>query len=57
VTGQAAWFDLRVAIRKTEAAEESAPQFPPLAFVEADETPLRYGVRFRNKQHKSKASP
>jgi anaerobic selenocysteine-containing dehydrogenase len=57
VTGQAAWFDLRVSIRKTSVVVESAPQFPPLAYAEADEAPLRYGARFRNAQHKSKASP
>src|SRR4030095_11372979 len=28
VTGQAAWFDLRVRIRKAEHAGESLPQFP-----------------------------
>ena len=30
VTGQAAWFDLRVKIEKVEAPEEAAPAFPPL---------------------------
>ncbi len=62
VTGQAAWFDLRVSIRKAPsdaagiaAANESAPQFAPLAFAEADESPLRYGARMRNRQHSSKA--
>ena len=50
VTGQAAWFDLRVSIRKAHAqADESAPQFAPLAFPEADERPLRYGAGFRRK--------
>jgi anaerobic selenocysteine-containing dehydrogenase len=29
VTGQAAWFDLRVAIEKTEPPAESQPHFPP----------------------------
>jgi len=56
VTGQAAWFDLRVSIRKLEAVDESAPQFTPLAFAEAEEKPLRYGVEFRNAQFRSKAS-
>ncbi|HVR81933.1 MAG TPA: molybdopterin dinucleotide binding domain-containing protein, partial [Luteimonas sp.] len=55
VTGQAAWFDLRVNIRKVEHVVESEPQFAPLAYAEADERPLRYGVRFRNAQHRSKA--
>ena len=30
VTGQAAWFDLRVAIRKAAPQQHSAPQFAPL---------------------------
>jgi len=47
VTGQAAWFDLRVAIRKVEARDESAPQFAPLGFDKADDRPLRYGAGFR----------
>ena len=48
VTGQAAWFDLRVAIRKADAtADESAPQFAPLQFHEANERPLRYGAGLR----------
>ncbi|MEO6138471.1 MAG: molybdopterin oxidoreductase family protein [Luteimonas sp.] len=47
VTGQAAWFDLRVSIRRIDAVDESAPQFAPLAFAKADETPLRYGAQFR----------
>ena len=50
VTGQAAWFDLRVSIRKADAqADQSAPQFAPLAFPEADERPLRYGAGFRRR--------
>jgi sulfite dehydrogenase (quinone) subunit SoeA len=57
VTGQAAWFDLRVNIRKVDDATMSAPQLPALAFAEADERPLRYGVGFRNAQHSSKARP
>ena len=56
VTGQAAWFDLRVAIRPV-AADESAPQLPTLAFAEADERPLRYGARFRNEEFRSRAAP
>lgn len=49
VTGQAAWFDLRVRIARAEPASESAPQFPPLQLGEADNRPLRYGAAFRNK--------
>ena len=49
VTGQAAWFDLRVSIRKAEdVQDESAPQFAPLDFAEASEKPLRYGARLRD---------
>jgi len=50
VTGQAAWFDLRVSIRKAEdVKDESAPHFAPLGFAEARETPLRYGAGFRRR--------
>ena len=53
VTGQAAWFDLRVAIRPAAdtALGESEPQLPELAYAEADERPLRYGAGFRTKEH------
>ncbi|WP_408952391.1 molybdopterin oxidoreductase family protein [Lysobacter sp. Hz 25] len=51
VTGQAAWFDLRVSIRKADAAQnargESEPQLAPLAFAQAEPGPLRYGAEFR----------
>ena len=56
VTGQAAWFDLRVTLRKAEPDESTAseraqtqsqPQFAPLAFEPADNRPLRYGAQFR----------
>ncbi|MFL6593441.1 MAG: molybdopterin oxidoreductase family protein [Luteimonas sp.] len=58
VTGQAAWFDLRVSVRRLDArSHESAPQFAPLAYAEADEAPLRYGAGMRNRQHASKARP
>ena len=51
VTGQAAWFDLRVSIRRAGAqTDESAPQFAPLHFKPADERPLRYGAGFRKQQ-------
>ncbi len=48
VTGQAAWFDLRVSIRKAEGADASAqPQFETLPMGEAPAGPLRYGARMR----------
>lgn len=52
VTGQAAWFDLRVAIRKADAAgdAQSQPQFEPLPGPAADDRPLRYGVEFRQRR-------
>ncbi|MEP6634723.1 MAG: molybdopterin oxidoreductase family protein, partial [Luteimonas sp.] len=58
VTGQAAWFDLRVSIRKADAGEsaeefqQSAPQFAPIAFTAADEAPLRYGATMREKRRR-----
>ena len=57
VTGQAAWFDLRVSVRRIDAQHESSPQFATLAYAEADEAPLRYGVGMRIRQHASKARP
>ncbi len=51
VTGQAAWFDLRVSIRKADTAGISAPQFLPIAFDAAEDAPLRYGAAMRNKDH------
>jgi anaerobic selenocysteine-containing dehydrogenase len=47
VTGQAAWFDLRVSIGPVAAADASAPQFAPIAFTAADNQPLRYGADLR----------
>jgi anaerobic selenocysteine-containing dehydrogenase len=55
VTGQAAWFDLRVSIRKADTAGMSAPQFVPLPFAATDDAtrdaPLRYGATMRHKDH------
>ncbi len=45
VTGQAAWFDLRVSIRKAAAGGASAPAFEPLPLGEAGIGVLRYGAR------------
>jgi len=49
VTGQAAWFDLRVAIRKADTAGMSAPQFTALSFDAASNRPLRYGAELRRR--------
>jgi hypothetical protein len=42
VTGQAAWFDLRVAIRRADPAEVATPEFPALGPGARDDRPLRY---------------
>ncbi len=47
VTGQAAWFDLRVRISRADARQDSAPQFATLSHEAEDKTPLRYGAQFR----------
>ena len=51
VTGQAAWFDLRVRIARAADSEAtvSEPQFAPLELGQADDKPLRYGAQFRRK--------
>lgn len=51
VTGQAAWFDLRVSIRRSAQQTHAEPQFEPLDFGTADNTPLRYGARTRARDH------
>ena len=48
VTGQAAWFDLRVAIARADAGECSLPQFAALGAGTGDDRPLRYGAGFRS---------
>jgi len=55
VTGQGAWFDLRVRIAKVEQRADaptserpSEPQFAPIEMGTAGNEPLRYGVRFRD---------
>ena len=50
VTGQAAWFDLRVRLTKADAQATSEPQFAPLPFAEASEAPLRYGADLRGRR-------
>jgi len=53
VTGQAAWFDLRVDIRKaSDDVAASGPRFAPLGFAEADEAPLRYGAALRARAYR-----
>ncbi|MEZ5464041.1 MAG: molybdopterin oxidoreductase family protein [Lysobacteraceae bacterium] len=51
VTGQAAWFDLRVSIRPADQPGESAPQFASLPNAGVgdrhEHVPLRYGASFR----------
>ena len=53
VTGQAAWYDLRVRVEKAPAAEagESAPHFPvlghPASLPSGVPEILRYGNQFR----------
>ncbi len=50
ITGQAAWFDLRVAIRKADTVGMSAPQFGSIEFDAASNTPLRYGAGMRKQR-------
>jgi hypothetical protein len=54
ITGQAAWFDLRVRIDKVsvDAAGQAQPQFAALGFTEADEAPLRYGAKLRARAYR-----
>jgi sulfite dehydrogenase (quinone) subunit SoeA len=59
VTGQAAWFDLRVAITRADAADvaardgASAPQFAPLDAPRGGDAPLLYGGLFRRRREGS----
>jgi anaerobic selenocysteine-containing dehydrogenase len=43
ITGQAAWYDLRVRIEKAEAADHSKPHFAPMARQGEMPDELRYG--------------
>jgi anaerobic selenocysteine-containing dehydrogenase len=45
ITGQAAWFDLRVAIKKVAQQEFSSPQFSVLDSIEPKISVLRYGEK------------
>jgi hypothetical protein len=58
VTGQAAWFDLRVKISKAAPGETGCwPEFPELKRLPGDDKPrpevLRYSARSDEKQDKS----
>jgi anaerobic selenocysteine-containing dehydrogenase len=58
ITGQAAWFDLRVRIAKADADEpmESAPQFDTLPRMNGMDKPdptLRYGLKWTMEDKKS----
>jgi anaerobic selenocysteine-containing dehydrogenase len=62
VTGQAAWFDLRVRITRSASAQAgvvtaSSPQFAPIAMGEASDAPLRYGAQFRDKRKAGGSTP
>ncbi|MFY2763737.1 molybdopterin oxidoreductase family protein [Arenimonas sp. MALMAid1274] len=47
VTGQAAWFDLRVSLHRADAGEDTLPQFAPVGDGPENNAPLRYGAGFR----------
>ncbi|HOZ04019.1 MAG TPA: hypothetical protein PLS60_01380, partial [Arenimonas sp.] len=48
VTGQAAWFDLRVRIEKAATQDEASPHFDTInSHQHGDNSPLRYGKQFR----------
>jgi len=55
ITGQAAWYDLKVRLIKAEASEkpETSPRFPPLGRPSGLPSPariLRYGAAFRGRR-------
>jgi anaerobic selenocysteine-containing dehydrogenase len=49
VTGQAAWFDLRVRLQRADAREHAQPQFPDLPRGAAPPDTLRYGADLRSR--------
>jgi sulfite dehydrogenase (quinone) subunit SoeA len=50
VTGQAAWFDLRVRIEKAVTQDQALPNFDAINSKQpGDNSPLRYGIQFRKK--------
>jgi len=56
VTGQAAWFDLRVRLRKA-TEDELSPAFVPLRLGTADDAPLRYGADQRAARASRRSTP
>ena len=57
VTGQAAWFDLRVRITPSARVDgESHPQFASIPHATVDDAPLRYGADFRRQRDTREAS-
>jgi anaerobic selenocysteine-containing dehydrogenase len=50
VTGQAAWFDLRVRLEKAPAQDASQPQFAPLPRGTPPPDVLRYGADMRERR-------
>jgi anaerobic selenocysteine-containing dehydrogenase len=51
VTGQAAWFDLRVRIRRASSGTDAVlPSFAPLPPGQVVEGPLRYGADFKTER-------
>ena len=63
ITGQAAWFDLKVNIRKVDANEpaESSPQFPALprmnGVIPSPSKTLSYGLQWSGEKTKAKGEP
>jgi hypothetical protein len=60
ITGQAAWYDLRVRIEKAASAEagRSAPRLTPIAHPRSLSPPpaiVRYGARFRRDEQQDTA--
>ncbi|MEZ0469065.1 molybdopterin oxidoreductase family protein [Luteimonas salinilitoris] len=56
VTGQAAWFDLRVNLRPATAVDDcTQPQFAPLPGAVPDDHPLRYGAPLRRRNRGERA--
>ncbi|GAB1594717.1 molybdopterin oxidoreductase family protein [Lysobacter sp. PAGU 2638] len=57
VTGQAAWFDLRVRIAPSAIVDgQSRPQFASIPHAPVDDAPLRYGADFRRQRDTREAS-